>query len=377
MIFGSNNQSTQPAPPKPDTRVERCEDRPQDTVEIIKFLPEKNSNIFATADWTGTVKVYHVLQKGNNVTSIQLKVSIPINCPIFSMHWLFASKPLIVVGCGDGSIKYLDPSTKKVQDCGRHEGLTGLELARVSNKYLILTVGIDKSLKGWRFGKNSSLFEKTLPCTPLTFAVEKTMFAISYSSIAFTVGLISCLARKGPLHYQISKLQSPINSIAVCSSMNPKLGLASVDGRIQIMALSKVEEATGLKARQIILYQGHKSKLASNVGQLFQVNSIGFHALDDNFFYSMGSNGQCVIWDIKQKNKRSLIQVKGVCFTSGDVSQDGSLFAYSSGYDWSEGVTGLEERSQAVHLYVRVLDEKQMMKKGADQGMILSGGVFQ
>jgi len=63
-----------------------------------------NSKLFASADWSGTVKVYDVVSS-NGQTGIVQKAETNVGAPIFSMHWVKAgNSPMIVVGCCDGAI---------------------------------------------------------------------------------------------------------------------------------------------------------------------------------------------------------------------------------------------------------------------------------
>jgi len=62
------------------------------------------------------------------------------------------------------------------------------------------------------------LFQKQLQATPLVLCIEESLFAISYDTIHFTVGLLTDLGGNGNLHYMKSNLESPINCLALVAS---------------------------------------------------------------------------------------------------------------------------------------------------------------
>ena len=95
-----------------------------------------------------------------------------------------------------------------------------------------------------------------------------------------------------------------------------------MDGRIQIFNLQKSNTAGKLNPQELILFQAHKVKVkgygAKN--ELFQVNGMGFHKSDNNFFYSIGSNGELIFWDTQKRNKRKSYNFKDQCLSAADLA---------------------------------------------------------
>ena len=50
-----------------------------------------------------------------------------------------------------------------------------------------------------------------------------------------------------------------------------------------------------------------------------------------------------IFWDLMQKNKIKEFAQAGVPVTKAKISPDGNFVAYALGYDWSEGIWGLEK----------------------------------
>ena len=91
-----------------DIKIVNSAHYPNDTVECIKFAPVTPSTTFATADWSGTVKLYQIASQ-NGQSGIGQQAEVNVGAPIFSLSWVTTPSPMIIVGCCDGSIKAINP----------------------------------------------------------------------------------------------------------------------------------------------------------------------------------------------------------------------------------------------------------------------------
>jgi len=53
-----------------------------------------------------------------------------------------------------------------------------------------------------------------------------------------------------------------------------------------------------------------------------------------------GGEGQIIFWDYNVKNKIRTFNCNSLPVTAAKISQDGSMVAYSLGYDFSKGAEG-------------------------------------
>lgn len=251
-MFGSTSTNT-----NIDIPIQNATHFPKDTVECLSFVPMPSSKMFASADWTGAIKVYEIISQ-NGQNGILLKTEINAQVPVFSMHWLMQPSPMLILGCGDGNIKVANIQNGQVTAMGQHQGLIGLEIATINNQPIIITAGIDKVLKGWKPGSNAPMFQKPLPDVPLVLAIEENFYGISYSNMTYSVGTLQSLSSNANVVCVNTNLKSPINCLALSNSRNPKIGLGTVDGRIQILKLTPTNGGSGVTTSEIILFQAHK-----------------------------------------------------------------------------------------------------------------------
>lgn len=83
---------------------------------------------------------------------------------------------------------------------------------------------------------------------------------------------------------------------------------------------------------------------------VYSVNDIAFHPLKT--FATVGSDGQYVFWDKDSRQRLHLGQRHRAQISCCNFSSDGKLFAYSTGYDWSKGAEGYQNKSNRIYIHV-------------------------
>ena len=58
--------------------------------------------------------------------------------------------------------------------------------------------------------------------------------------------------------------------------------------------------------------------------------------------FTAGGDGVINLWDYEVRNKIRALTFNKVPITFAKISPDGNYMAYALGYDWSEGIWGLE-----------------------------------
>lgn len=149
-------------------------------------------------------------------------------------------------------------------------------------------------------------------------------------------------------NYDINPLASPLTDVKLFPS-NQGYGFAAVDGRANLGKLNADNsKATKFSMNSIMSFKCHKVEVKdpNNSGNatsaLFSVNSIGFNKVHENFVFTAGSDGQMHYWDFQQKNKIKTFYYANQPVTKAEMDDSGTLMAYALGYDWSQGINGLD-----------------------------------
>ena len=78
--------------------------------------------------------------------------------------------------------------------------------------------------------------------------------------------------------------------------------------------------------------------------QVWAVNGFTFNK-KYNSLMSYGSDGQLIFWNLEKKAKYgTFMPAGGDPITCGDFSDDGTMVAYGSGYDWHKGAEGAKAK---------------------------------
>ena len=114
------------------------------------------------------------------------------------------------------------------------------------------------------------------------------------------------------------------------------------------------------------IFMAHSKKSVERVSttELFQINGCGFNVRSNNFFYTVGADGQVIIWDIKERNKITNFGVSGPV-SCACLSLNGLYLVFGIGYDWSRGVWGTNEVNYGCNVGFKIVREEDLyFKKG-------------
>jgi mRNA export factor len=117
-----------------------------------------------------------------------------------------------------------------------------------------------------------------------------------------------------------------------CVSLFPaKNGFAmgGIEGRVWIIYFDEVQKNFSFKCHRQEQAGGRES-------DVYAVNSISFHQ-QYGTFCTAGGDGIITFWDKDSKQRLRAFDKRENPITSTCFNYDGSLFAYSSSYDWSKG----------------------------------------
>ena len=90
-------------------------------------------------------------------------------------------------------------------------------------------------------------------------------------------------------------------------------------------------------------FKCHKIEDSSKNTEYFPVWSIQQNIRNEKWICTAGGDGKMIFWDFMQKNRIIEFAYAGVPVTKAKISPDGNFVAYALGYDWSEGIWGLEK----------------------------------
>lgn len=107
------------------------------------------------------------------------------------------------------------------------------------------------------------------------------------------------------------------------------------------------------------VYIAHSKKNNDGSSTLYNVQGLGFNTRSKNFLYTAGGDGCLIYWDVKQKNKIYSNQFDAP-LTASAINSAGTVIAFGLGYDWAEGVWGLQKVSYTPRVGFRIIRDNEL-----------------
>lgn len=342
---------------------------PCDSVQVIKFCPV-DSTIFAAGCWDEHVRIYQIVQNGIQKALVQ-RFALNLGAPVLDLTWNPNGQSLFAA-TGDSSKNIiaisLSSNPPAPAQLGFHQGVTNIIMVNFMNIELMLTTGLNKRMYVW-LNQNgwAPKLEIHLPKNPNGLDVDSGS-GLVVIGLEMDVGIYK-LEKLNSGDNQITTmsitLKSPINCLKIREKSKEDdhqswkegertLVICGSDGRTLIGDLN----LSSLKFSERILYRAHNKG-----SDLFSINSCGFSRISTYSMFTCGTDGSIYFWDLQNKNKlTTYIVPEGHPITSAEISPDQKYFAFSTGYDWSQGAWAAHKYQMRSQVYVHEMREKDHRK---------------
>jgi len=242
---------------------------------------------------------------------------------------------------------FWDIPTNKVQQIGAHDMPVSFT-SFCSDINCLVTGSWDKSVRFWDGRQSAPVFKIDMP--------ER----VYSGDIRNNVAIFGTADRK-IIAYELQKPQtpayvsdSPLKFQTRCVRLFPdKRGYAvgSIEGRVAIQYFDKTVSS------------GNFAFKCHRVNQtIFAVNDIAFNSAGT--FATMGSDGTFHFWDKDSKQRLKAFKRANLPVMCGAFNGNSSIFAYSVGYDWSQGAAAYNLQTMKPHIYLHGVQQGEIAPRG-------------
>lgn len=333
----------------------------EDTISQIRWAPNPNSNLLATAGWDATVRIWQV---SNNQTNFQssLACNTKFSDPLLSLCWN-SDCNMIFTGSADGSLNYFDATKGQSGTLGKHQ--YGCKEVLWVNNFL-MTGGWDGKLNVWDLRNPNPILSLELGKKVYTMSQGGELLIIGLSDRIMTYFNLSKVFQgyTGPEATFESHLKYQTRKVCVFTE-NDGYAIGSIEGRVAVkyVDLKKAPEinaeSKSMTHPSDFAFRCHRSNDGS---ELFPVHDICFNPVHGTFC-TTGGDGSWIIWD---KDSRSRLKHgfrdRRPPIVAAHYSYNGDILAYATGYDWSKGV-GYEDPNLKPTLNLHYLPDPEKKKK--------------
>jgi len=293
------------------SKVEELFPAPNDTISDLAWNPVRLDCLLSTA-WNKQVALWDINTK-------KLLVDIYVDEPPLTACWHEEGNSAFVACC-DGKAFGLDFQTNTQTIVGQHtRGISFIKWDIVN--HLLITGGWDNVVSFWDCRQLKPGFQISLP---------NRLYCADIKRDAFIIGTAErhiCIYNLANLSQPFRHFLSPLKYQSRCISLFPDtkgFAVGSIEGRVAIQDILDSNNSNNYA------FKCHRQK-----NLFFPVNDISFHP--DGYFSTCGSDGFVLWWDKDKKIKIKDFEQGNAPVTCCTFNSNGTLFAYSVGYDWTKG----------------------------------------
>jgi len=333
---------------------------PTDSISSLAWNPK--SNVFAIGTWGSEVRCYQV---GNNGQTQQCG-SMKHDDAVLNICWNDENQ-IVSSGC-DKTVRLWNPQNSQISVIGKHEmPIKGIKYC--TQTHCAISASWDKKLKFWDPRKSS-----------LQITTSNNNSKIDLSSVNVTsVGEILLPERCYSLDYvpPILFVACAPRKILIYDIRNPNKIIRDIESNLkhQTRCVSGFLDRKGfvigsIEGRCAIQYIDASTEKTNNFtfkchrdgDNVYAVNCIKFHK-QSGAFATAGSDGTFNYWDKDNKQRLKPFNKLKLPITDCDFNHDGSLFAYATSYDWSQGYNGYKPTEQLPQIYLQKVDPASLKLK--------------
>ncbi|CAD8211550.1 unnamed protein product [Paramecium pentaurelia] len=339
-----------------------------DTVSEIRW----NKDLFVTSSWDGYIRFYQTQLQSGYRANIQVDFKTAIDCqePILSVCWK-QDMSMVFAALADNTIRAYDIKTQNNAIIGMHDDCPARQVFWNEDLKLIISLGLDKKLRFWNLqanglGKPQPAFQLDLQHIPTVGEQSGNEKFFAYADIDNKFRWLNWSVLRGNQNSGASRsffnmednyLQGQISCVGITENAS-QLAYATVDGRAIVKFINSIGELS--TKLQFKCYKEEEEQKVSQyrtekISRMYMCNTFQFNCRSSNWASTCGSEGTLAFWDIGKKNKILGVKLDGP-IVAGQVSQDGQIFAYATGYDWAQGLDKVGEFTNRVG--VAYIDDK-------------------
>lgn len=296
---------------------------PADTVQSLKWAPSQQGLLCAGA-WNGSTSIWEVNSTGQSIAKLQ----VTQNDPVLSVSWK-SDCSSVFIGGTDNQAKVWDINSNQVRTVGTHQAPVR-EVLWCENINHLITGSWDGSVNFW---------DLRSPNPTANVQLGSRVFGMS---LKYPL-MVAILSDKKHAVWNLQYLQSgntkpdivPESNVKVqfkcvdCYTDGSGFAIGLIEGRC---AMKKVNPST-FRTENDFTFKCHRDNSSQSA---YSVNCISFNPTHGTFATG-GSDSSVIFWDRFAKQCLKTFTGLDGPVTAVDFKQDGSLFAYATGYDWAKG----------------------------------------
>ena len=302
---------------------------PGDGVSCLSFSPKAvPGDYLAVGSWDSQLRCYEVACAPHQPSHVNssLKVSLPHDQPVLCTGWHSEGRHLFSGSC-DKTARMWDLSTQQQTLVARHqEPIKHVFWATAIGS--LITGSWDRTVKYWDVRTPNQNPQATLSLTERIYGMDVQDYLMVVGTADRKIHVVD-LRKPTEIFKQIpSPLKYQIRCVSCFPDQKGYL-IGSIEGRVAVQHVREEDTSKNFTFKCHRVNQGTTS-------DIYAVNAISFHPVQGTFA-TAGGDGSFSFWDKDVKQRLKAFPKHAQAISCGAFNKDGSIFAYSTSYDWSKG----------------------------------------
>jgi len=298
--------------------------QPDDTLSRLSFHPD--SNILAGSCWDSNVYIY-------DANSQQCIEKIEQKLPVLSCCWNSQDgNKLFTCGCDNNAYMWDMDNPKEQVIIANHDSPINV-IKYIPDHHLVLTGGWDRFVSLW------DMRTTIRSCKSLMMPSKIYCADIDLDNIVIGTGL------------NIREID-----LRTFTETSSNITLTNFPRCIRQMGRRKFLVGT---EKQLLRHSTNSQRQRRN---LLITRDYAFHDIcvnmNEELVVTCNGNGELTYYSGYQFQNGTVMARLPYPITCGAINYNGSMIAYSSGYDWSQGNLGYSKEKMKSKLYIKNIDEQ-------------------
>lgn len=297
----------------------------EDSISDLQFSP--TADYLAAASWDKKVRIWAVSEQRQS----KPEALIDFEAPALACAWSQDGTKIAGVGA-DNHIRLLDlqqggttPLSWKAHD----QPIRCCKFGNINGSPYLITGSWDKKIKYWDLRSDKPTAELDQQDRVYTMDVKDNLLVVGTADRYINV---VSLADPTKIYKTI---QSPLKfqtRVVSCFKEANGFAVGSIEGRCAIQYVEEKDSSSNFS------FKCHRENApnSKDVSNVYSVNAISFHP-EHGTFSTAGSDGTFHFWDGNAKHRLKGYPATGNPITATAFNRQGTIFAYASCYDWSQG----------------------------------------
>lgn len=299
------------------------------TVSSLHFGQMGNDMFLAAAEWNNGMDLINISSTGGRTTTGQPAYNTrrvsqkATESPCLAVQ-IDTNNRMVIGSTCDGTIQAWLPETNALGQIGSHNSLC-THIRLLPNHNVLVSSGYDGFVKYWDVRSQQCVGQLQAPSKIIAMDAQGDLVVAALTDQVLVIDI------RKPQQISSTRRTNLSEAAVSITAMYNNEGyvVSSLDSRARVEFINKPESDS-------FIFRAHRVDLGNQVFEAHAFSSLACHPIH-NTLATCGTDGSWATWDFYQRQRLTTFERLPNPISAGAYSPDGTMFAFSSSYNWFKG----------------------------------------